>query len=521
MLNQLRLTGRVWGVVGAMWVLLLLLMWNGYWGLSEARQSLHEVEARLVSVNSLSRMADGLLENRLGLILAFQHNPASELAKLHDHPVTTHLDAVATSRAATDREWTTYVSGLVRDDERQLATVAEQKRQAWRLKLDQVISAVAQGDYGVSTMQLLLVAGRTEGVQAVKAVEVLKTFQEARAKEASTAAEARYQRALELFFAVVFLGGVPSLLFTVLVMRRLSGGLALAQTTAHAIAQGELGQAVEVDGTDEVGQLLTEMATMRTSLVGIIEQVRSGADHIATASSQVATGTEDLASRTERQAGSVQETVAAVEELNGAVKRNAEHASSADQVAGSAADVATRGGEAVSAVVQTMEEIKESSRKIVDIIAVIDEIAFQTNILALNAAVEAARAGEHGRGFAVVAGEVRTLARRAGESAKEIRGLIDTSVGRISAGAAKVSNAGDTMKEIVDSIRAVTRLVNEIAASSREQATGLAQIRDAITSMGTSTQQNAALVEETSAASLSLSDQAKQLTVMVNRFHLS
>jgi len=189
MLNQLRLTGRVWGVVGAMWVLLLLLMWNGYWGLSEARQSLHEVEARLVSVNSLSRMADGLLENRLGLILAFQHNPASELAKLHDHPVTTHLDAVATSRAATDREWTTYVSGLVRDDERQLATVAEQKRQAWRLKLDQVISAVAQGDYGVSTMQLLLVAGRTEGVQAVKAVEVLKTFQEARAKEASTAAE--------------------------------------------------------------------------------------------------------------------------------------------------------------------------------------------------------------------------------------------------------------------------------------------------------------------------------------------
>jgi methyl-accepting chemotaxis protein len=521
MLDRVRLTRRVWAVVGAMWLILSVVMWIGYSGLADSRRSLKEIEARLAADNALARMSDALQDNRLGLMLAFQHDPAGALAKLHDHPVTAHLDAVAASRAAVDKEWATYSAGLKREDERALAAVVNERRQAWRQKVDRTVASIAAGDYGVDQMQQLLVAGRTEGVQAIKALDALKRFQEARASEAATEAEARYHWALALFLAVIVLGIIPSTLFTVLVMRRLTNGLALAQRAANAIAQGELGRPVEVSGGDEVGQLLGELAAMRRNLVEIIEQVREGAEHIATASTEVASGTEDLATRTERQAGSVQQTVAAVEQLDTAVRENANHATTADQLAVAATDVAARGGEAVSAVVDTMEEIKTSSRQIAAIIAVIDEIAFQTNILALNAAVEAARAGEHGRGFAVVATEVRTLARRAGDSAREIRLLIEDSVKKVSNGVAKVSSAGATMREIVESIGSVTRLVNEIASSSRTQADGLTQIRDAVTSMDQSTQQNAALVQQTSAASISLSDQAKQLAVMVSHFHLS
>ena len=262
------------------------------------------------------------------------------------------------------------------------------------------------------------------------------------------------------------------------------------------------------------------MATMQDNLRQLLNKVVHGADSIASASQQVASGTQDLSARTEQQASSLEQTASATEQLNSTVRLNAENASQADRMAAVASDVAVKGGGVVSQVVHTMDEINTSSRKIVDIIAVIDGIAFQTNILALNAAVEAARAGDAGRGFAVVASEVRQLAQRSSTAAREIKTLIDDSVTKVESGTHQVAEAGETMKEIVESIERVTQIMRDIASSSSEQALGISQINQAVALMDSVTQQNAALVEEASAASTSLQDQAQTLKREVSTFKL-
>ena len=273
-------------------------------------------------------------------------------------------------------------------------------------------------------------------------------------------------------------------------------------------------------GSDEIGNLLSQMETMRNGLHRVVSQVRHGSDSIASASSEVATGTQDLSNRTEQQASSLEQTASASEELAATVQNNAENAAQASQLAAAASDVASRGGAVVSQVVGTMDAINTSSRKIVDIIGVIDGIAFQTNILALNAAVEAARAGEQGRGFAVVASEVRSLAQRSAEAAKEIKTLISDSVEKVGVGTEQVAQAGSTMQEIVAGIKRVADIVGEIASASREQSAGIAQINQAVTQLDGVTQQNAALVEETSAASNALQEQARELATLAASFRL-
>src|SRR5512147_2697308 len=260
---------------------------------------------------------------------------------------------------------------------------------------------------------------------------------------------------------------------------------------------------------------------MNDSLVRVVSQVRSGTDTVATASSQIAAGNLDLSSRTEEQASSLEETASSMEELTSTVRQNAENAKQANQLAISASDVAGKGGAVVSQVVTTMDAINEASRKIVDIISVIDGIAFQTNILALNAAVEAARAGEQGRGFAVVAGEVRNLAQRSAAAAKEIKTLIGDSVEKVEGGSKLVAQAGQTMEEIVTSIRRVTDIMSEITAASVEQSQGIEQVNTAITQMDEVTQQNAALVEEAAAAAEALEEQAQNLSAAVNVFKVA
>lgn len=291
-------------------------------------------------------------------------------------------------------------------------------------------------------------------------------------------------------------------------------------TVASGIANGDLTQTVEVRSHNEMGQLQQALQDMNTSLEGIVHQVRVGTDTIFSASSNIASGNMDLSNRTEIQASSLENTAASMAEVTSAVNQNADHARRANQLAQSASDVAVRGGRVVSGVIDTMASINTSSKRIVDIIAVIDGIAFQTNILALNAAVEAARAGEQGRGFAVVAAEVRSLAKRSADAAKEIKALIGDSVDKVEVGSHLVQEAGSTMNEIVDSIRHVTDIMGEITAASTDQTAGIARVGSAIGDMNQVTQQNAALVEEAAAAAQSLQDQAQHLEQVVCKFKI-
>jgi methyl-accepting chemotaxis protein len=300
---------------------------------------------------------------------------------------------------------------------------------------------------------------------------------------------------------------------------QLGGEPDYAAEVVRQIGAGDLGVAVQVRKGDD-SSLLHAMHQMQQSLSNTVQEIRGSTDTIATASSEIASGNQDLSSRTEQQASSLQETAASMEELTSTVKQNADNARQANQLAASASEVAVRGGSVVSQVVDTMSAINTSSRKIVDIIAVIDGIAFQTNILALNAAVEAARAGEQGRGFAVVASEVRSLAQRSAAAAKEIKGLIDDSVGKVAAGSHQVAEAGQTMEEIVASVKRVTDIMGEIMSASHEQTQGIEQINQAITQMDQVTQQNAALVEEAAAAAASLQEQAGGLVQVVSVFRV-
>jgi methyl-accepting chemotaxis protein len=303
--------------------------------------------------------------------------------------------------------------------------------------------------------------------------------------------------------------------------RAIGRGVSHAAAVAGKVAQGDLSSEIAVNGSDEIAQLLTSLREMQTSLSLVVTTVRQGSEGVATASAEIAQGNHDLSARTESQASSLEETAASMEELSSTVKQNADNARQANQLALSASTTAVQGGEVVGQVVDTMKGINESSKKISDIISVIDGIAFQTNILALNAAVEAARAGEQGRGFAVVASEVRSLAGRSAEAAKEITTLINDSVQRVGQGSALVDKAGATMTEVVSSIRRVTDIMGEISAASNEQSQGVAQVDEAITQMDQTTQQNAALVEEMAAAASSLKTQAQELVSTVAVFKLS
>jgi methyl-accepting chemotaxis protein len=324
---------------------------------------------------------------------------------------------------------------------------------------------------------------------------------------------------------ILISGGVLALLLGAAAAFVLSRSITLplrqAAESARQIAAGDLTQPIDTSGRDEAAQLLQALKGMQDSLARVVSNVRGNAEGVASASAEISQGNNDLSVRTEQQASALEETAASMEQLSSTVRQNADNAQQANQLAMSASTVATQGGSVVAEVVDTMKGINDSSRKIADIISVIDGIAFQTNILALNAAVEAARAGEQGRGFAVVAGEVRNLAQRSAEAAKEIKILINASVDRVAQGTALVDRAGVTMAEVVSSIQRVTDIMGEISSASVEQSSGVAQVGEAVTQMDQATQQNAALVEESAAAASSLKTQAEQMVQAVAVFKLS
>ncbi|WP_377702444.1 methyl-accepting chemotaxis protein [Pseudoduganella sp. UC29_71] len=427
------------------------------------------------------------------------------------------LDKIADARKKYGAAKETLMKLLSDDKEKQLMAAVDEALKAGAAKNNELVKLRKEGEIQDATSFLIKETGPS--LQAVlKALDAFVAYESKLASDAATDVEQVYSssRILLLVLGVAAIAiGVGVALF---ITRSITGPLNKAVDVAETVASGDLSARIDAGGGDETGRLLNALKAMNDSLLNVVSRVRAGTDAISTASSEIAAGNLDLSSRTEQQASSLEETASSMEELTSTVKQNADNARQANTLAKSASEVAVKGGDIVAQVVDTMGTINDSSRKIVDIIAVIDGIAFQTNILALNAAVEAARAGEQGRGFAVVASEVRNLAQRSAAAAKEIKELINASVANVDTGSRLVNDAGQTMGDIVTSIQRVTDIMGEITSASQEQTLGIEQINAAITQMDEVTQQNAALVEQAAAASQSMQEQAGNLATVVGFF---
>ena len=428
-------------------------------------------------------------------------------------------DAMAETSRQTTATQKAFLEKVQDPASRKLAENVGEVRKGWLAARDQVNALKAGGDAAGARalVQSKFVPVTDEYIKATQAlVDNLVTNSQNDATEVRAMFRELYLLGALMLLAVVGVAAAVSWSLS----RKIAQGMAEAVATAQRIGDGDLSQRIQARGGDEIAQLLSALASMQDKLAAVVASVRNGSEAVASASTEIAQGNSDLSARTESQASALEETAASMEELGSTVKHNADNARQANQLAQSASTVAVQGGQVVAEVVSTMRDINDSSKKIADIISVIDGIAFQTNILALNAAVEAARAGEQGRGFAVVASEVRSLAGRSAEAAKEIKTLIEASVQRVAQGTALVDQAGTTMDEIVTSIRRVTDIMGEISAASSEQSQGVAQVGEAVTQMDQTTQQNAALVEEMAAAASSLKGQAQELVGTVAVFKL-
>jgi methyl-accepting chemotaxis protein len=385
-----------------------------------------------------------------------------------------------------------------------------------------VFRQLEDGAYdNASAADKLLMRAKSEVRTAEKNFKTLITALEQQALDSRTQADAAKSEAyLQLGIALAF-AVLLAVALSLVNTRSLCGPIDAARAVTERIASGDLCSSIPSGGRDELAALTESLRRMQQSLVRIVASMRDSTDSITTASREIAIGNQDLSTRTEQTASNLQQAASSMEQLTGTVKQTADSARTANQLASSAQTTAAKGGEVVTQVVSTMQDIHASSRKIADIIGVIDGIAFQTNILALNAAVEAARAGEQGRGFAVVAGEVRSLAQRSAQAAKEIKGLIGASVERVESGSRLVADAGETMNEIVASVQRVSDIINEISAAAAEQSDGIGQVNHSVASLDQMTQQNAALVEQSAAAAESLKDQASQLAASVSVFKIA
>jgi methyl-accepting chemotaxis protein len=515
--NQLRIATRLNLLVATLCVLLLAVGALGLYGMHQGRESLRSVyEDRTVPASELAEMSTLFLTNKL-LMNAAMVAPKPEAA-------TVHLDEIEANVKTLSKTWDAYTATHLTPEEKRLADKLAADRKHYLEQVLRPVVAALRANKVQDAAQLFkdkaasLSAPVDAGMAALVKLQVEVAAEEYASSSERSALLTRV--ALVLTAVAVAIGFGLAIVITRSIVRELGAEPRDAAALVQAVAAGDLTrQAVLRNG--DATSLMAHLNTMRLSLTQVISDVHGNAESVSTASAQIAQGNADLSQRTEEQASALQQTSASMEELGATVRQNAENARQANQLARGASTVAVKGGAVVGEVVQTMKGISDSSRKISEIITVIDGIAFQTNILALNAAVEAARAGEQGRGFAVVAGEVRSLAQRSAEAAKEIKSLINASVERVEQGTALVDQAGSTMDEVVSSIKRVSDIVAEISAASSEQSTGIAQVGDAVGQMDQVTQQNAALVEQSAAAAESLKEQARALVQAVATFKIT
>ncbi len=516
MFENLKLSHRLALGFGALVTMLLILVGVALWNMGNIRASSVEINTNwLPSVQRVNQMNTGTSDFR---ITEFQH-----VLNTDDKAMAGIEKQMADVLAAFEEDHQAYVKLISSDEERKLyeAFAAEWKQY---LQIHDQIVALSRKNENDKAKALLegdsLKLFDSSSAKLLKLVELNQNG--ARAESARSDGLYAWARNTMIAGAILSVALAIGLSFLVIrsIVRQLGGEPAEASRVASAIAEGDLTQAIAVAAGDHTS-LTSRLAAMQTSLQHVVSSVRQNSESVASASAQIAQGNQDLSSRTEEQASALQQTAATMEQLGTTVRNNADSAKQANQLALGASTVAAQGGEVVGKVVTTMQGISDSSRKIGDIIGVIDGIAFQTNILALNAAVEAARAGEQGRGFAVVASEVRSLAQRSAEAAKEIKTLIGRSVEQVEQGTALVDQAGKTMGDIVASIQRVSDIVAEITSASAEQSNGVQQVGEAVSQMDQATQQNAALVEESAAAAESLKGQAQQLVQAVAVFKLA
>ena len=513
MFNRLSIRFRLNAALALLAVLLAIIGTIGAVGMRASDATIKEIYSNQLASTSLVAKAQlNAAIVRTTLDRAVFHPDAADVPAI--------LDKANGYRAKSDDAWKQYKALPMSADEARLAADLEGKRAAlFRDGIEPLMNALRAHD-ATAVDKMVMDVIPPLSVAMTAASDALDRSQSEQAKAGYDDAVARSHAFLMLIIAAIVVGIAAALGCAFGLHRAISAPLSRMLGHFGEISRGNLTEYITVSSHDEMGALTRGLIDMQRGLIRTIETMRGGSDSIASATKQIAAGNLDLSQRTEEQASSLEETASSMEELTSIVKQNADNARQASQLAGNASDIAVKGGEVVGRVIETMSGINNSSKKIADIIGVIEGIAFQTNILALNAAVEAARAGEQGRGFAVVAGEVRSLAQRSATAAKEIKELISDSVGRVENGSTLVTEAGTVIDEVVVAVKRVTDIMGEISAASAEQSTGIEQVNQAVTQMDEVTQQNAALVEEAAAAAQSLEEQASVLRETVASFRL-
>jgi methyl-accepting chemotaxis protein I, serine sensor receptor len=497
-------------------VLGTLLVITGIVGIVGMRASNDEVKQAyandVAAATALGRSNLTLTVGRTTLDRALFHPNSPDVPAL--------IDKALKYLSISDAAWATYLALPASDQEKALSkTVADARSALLAQAIQPMVDALRKGDAATAD-KLVMIDTPPLATTLTQSSAALDKFRDEQGAARYQAAQQRYDTLLTLTLAAIALGLIACVASGLSLLRAISRPLGLAVNHFEQMAKGNIGEKLLFDSSDEMGKLVASVASMQDGITAMVAQIAHVTDSISAATQQISAGNNDLSQRTEEQAASVEQTAASMEQLTSAVAQNAEHARQGEALAQTTNDAAAAGAEVVDQVIATMRDIDDGARKMSEIIGVIEGIAFQTNILALNAAVEAARAGEQGRGFAVVAGEVRTLAQRSAVAAKEIKELIDNSTARVSDGSRLVGRAGETISEVRNSVNRVTTLMKEIATASAEQSDGIEEVNRAVSQLDEMSQQNAALVEEATAAAASLKEQAALLKTATGRFQL-